>query len=207
MTDETTECNEQAAALTLHASSPAPGPGLETPTEYTPPAILEAAHEVLGCAIDLDPASSDAQQELSPVKAARYHTVDDEVGLTSTWRGRVWFNPPYARGWIRSLRRQDGSVLPSGRHGRWHPPRTNSATETKWWRMAVQALVTPYVSHWPASGFSNCATRRALSRGGSSPSHPHTLFYFGPDPSTFAKVFDRFGPVFPKPLGKEGKPI
>jgi hypothetical protein len=43
----------------------------------------------------------------------------------------------------------------------------------------------------------------ALSPGGSSPSHPHTLFYFGPDPSTFAKVFARFGLVFPKPLAVE----
>src|SRR5215472_4050984 len=65
---------------------------------FTPPDILEAAYEVLG-AIDLDPASSDAQQALSPVKAAKYFTVENN-GLDRSWCGRVWCNPPYARGWI-----------------------------------------------------------------------------------------------------------
>ena len=65
---------------------------------YTPPDILVAACKVLG-AIDLDPASSDAQQALSPVKAVRYFTVENS-GLDRPWCGRVWLNPPYARGWI-----------------------------------------------------------------------------------------------------------
>src|SRR5215813_2992393 len=65
---------------------------------YTPPDILEAAREVLGT-IDLDPASSAAQQALSPVKAANYFTIKNS-GLDRPWFGRVWLNPPYARGWI-----------------------------------------------------------------------------------------------------------
>jgi hypothetical protein len=163
MTDQTTECNEQAAALPARQLT-----GARTWTGdtewYTPPAILEAAHEVLG-AIDLDPASSDAQQELSPVKAARYHTVDDS-GLDVPWRGRVWLNPPYARGWIdrfvammvQSYQAGDmvaGILL------------TNSATETKWWRMAAGACDAVC---FPTGRVRFLKLRNgALSRGGSSP--------------------------------------
>ena len=33
------------------------------------------------------------------MKAAHYYTILDN-GLERPWRGRVWLNPPYARGWI-----------------------------------------------------------------------------------------------------------
>ena len=65
---------------------------------YTPANILEAVAEVLG-AIDLDPASSAAQQAHATVKATRYFTIADN-SLEQRWRGRVFLNPPYARGWI-----------------------------------------------------------------------------------------------------------
>jgi hypothetical protein len=47
----------------------------------------------------------------------------------------------------------------------------------------------------------------ALSTGGSSPSHPHTLFYFGPDAAGFTRVFQRFGLVFSAAQKKEGRRI
>jgi hypothetical protein len=123
---------------------------------YTPPTILEAARGVLG-AIDLDPASSDAQQVMSPVKATRYHTVDDS-GLDMPWRGRVWLNPPYARGRID---RFVGKMVWSYQTGDMVAGilLTNSATETSGggWR---RGLATPYVSPPAASGFLNCATAR-----------------------------------------------
>jgi hypothetical protein len=74
---------------------------------------------------------------------------------------------------------------------------TNSATESKWWRMAAGACDAVC---FPTGRVRFLKMRNgALSPGGSSPSHPHTLFYFGPDPSTFAKVLARFGLVFPNP--------
>jgi DNA N-6-adenine-methyltransferase (Dam) len=84
--------------------------------------------------IDVDPASSDAQQERAPVKAATYYTVENS-GLDKPWNGRVFLNPPYARGWIdrfvakmvaayQTGEMQQGIML------------TNSATETKWWQHA-----------------------------------------------------------------------
>ena len=62
---------------------------------YTPANILEAVAEVLG-AIDLDPASSAAQQAHATVKATRYFTIADN-SLEQRWRGRVFLNQPYAR--------------------------------------------------------------------------------------------------------------
>ena len=62
----------------------------------TPPKIVELAREVLGV-IDLDPASSDAAQEI--VVAVNYFTKQRD-GLKFEWHGRVFMNPPYSRGVI-----------------------------------------------------------------------------------------------------------
>ena len=60
----------------------------------TPPHIVELARELLG-AIDLDPASSDEAQKV--VAADTYYTKERD-GLSHTWSGRVFMNPPYSRG-------------------------------------------------------------------------------------------------------------
>jgi hypothetical protein len=71
---------------------------------------------------------------------------------------------------------------------------TNSATETKWWRMAADAC--------DAVCFPRGRIRflkledGVLTPGRSAPSHPHCLFYFGPDAAQFESVFRRFGKVF-----------
>jgi hypothetical protein len=66
--------------------------------------------------------------------ATRYFTIDID-GLAQPWRGRVFCNPPYARGWIdrfvakflaehQAKNMQQGLLL------------TNASTETKWWQAA-----------------------------------------------------------------------
>jgi hypothetical protein len=58
---------------------------------YTPPAIIERVRTVLG-SITLDPASDPVPQ--SWIQATHYFTQDDD-GLSKTWFGRVFLNPPY----------------------------------------------------------------------------------------------------------------
>jgi phage N-6-adenine-methyltransferase len=164
---------------------------------YTPAPILEAACEVMG-GIDLDPASSDAQQGQASVKAAQYFTIGTN-GLAYPWCGRVWLNPPYARGWIdlfvekmvasyRSGEMQTGILL------------TNSSTETKWWHMAANACDAVCFPKKRIRFLKVVGDK--LTPGRKSPSHPHTLFYFGPDTARFARVFGGFGLVFPPPYRK-----
>jgi ParB family chromosome partitioning protein len=162
---------------------------------YTPTPILEAAYEVMG-GIDLDPASSDAQQTQTTVKASQYFTIVDN-GLERPWRGRVWLNPPYARGWIdvfvakmvasyRSGEMQTGIML------------TNSATETNWWQTAANACDAMCFHKGRVRFFK--VMENKLTTGASAPSHPHTLFYFGPDIARFVQVFGRLGLVCPEPV-------
>lgn len=55
---------------------------------YTPPEVFSG----LGLIFDLDPCSPGAGK--SHVPALKHYTVEDD-GLTSSWNGTVWMNPPY----------------------------------------------------------------------------------------------------------------
>ena len=63
---------------------------------YTPSNLIDCARSFLG-AIDLDPASSALANET--VRAMTWYGVEQD-GLAQRWHGRVWMNPPYARGLI-----------------------------------------------------------------------------------------------------------
>ncbi len=60
---------------------------------YTPPAIIEAASNVMG-KIDVDPASSEIANKT--VGADTYYD-GKKNGLEQSWKGRVWLNPPYSQ--------------------------------------------------------------------------------------------------------------
>jgi phage N-6-adenine-methyltransferase len=161
---------------------------------YTPQNILEAAAEVLG-AIDLDPASSAAQQAHAAVKATRYFTIADN-SLEQRWRGRVFCNPPYARGWIDVFVEKMVSAYRAGDMSA-GILLTNSSTETDWWHRAAAAC-DALCFHKRRIRFLKVVDG-ALTRGSSAPSHPHTFFYFGDDVRRFAQVFRRFGLVLREP--------
>jgi ParB family chromosome partitioning protein len=166
---------------------------------YTPGYLLEAAAQVMG-GIDLDPASSDAQQAAAPIKAARYFTIEDD-GLTKPWCGRAFLNPPYAARLIdifvaKLLAERQIGNLQQG------VLLTNSSTETRWWHAAA--------SHCDAICFLRGRVRflklvnGILTRGSSSPSHPHSIFYFGREVARFTRVFQDYGLIVPPPLSATG---
>jgi len=77
---------KQTDALDFYASS-------KNNEWYTPPEYIEAARRVMG-SIDLAPASCAKAQEI--VNAERYYTVRDD-GLSHSWYGNIFLNPPYGR--------------------------------------------------------------------------------------------------------------
>lgn len=87
-------------------------------TWLTPPWILKPLGR-----FDLDPAAS--IENPGWTGAARQYTETDD-GLSQTWEGRVWLNPPYGRGiekWLQKLTEHgDGIALVFAR------------TDTKTWQ-------------------------------------------------------------------------
>ena len=144
---------------------------------YTPSEYIEAAREVMG-GIDLDPASCEVAN--LTVKATRFFDITTD-GLTQPWEGRIWLNPPYARGLINrfvdKLREEffvhkrvtEAIVL------------VNNATETPWFQnMAREASAICFPSSRirffePVEG-KNGAVESVRIKG--SPLQAQAIFYF-----------------------------
>jgi hypothetical protein len=146
---------------------------------YTPKEYIERAVAVMG-AIDLDPASSQAANEL--VGAVTYYTSDTD-GLCQEWRGRVFMNPPYASELIgrfadklvQSPDITEAIVL------------VNNATETRWFRVLAekaQAICFPAgrVKFW------NPATPETAT-----PLQGQAVLYIGNNKERFYEQFRTIG--------------
>ena len=66
---------------------------------YTPSKFIESARKVMG-SIDTDPASCEVANKT--VKATTFYSIEDD-GLSKTWTGNVWMNPPYASGLVNKF--------------------------------------------------------------------------------------------------------
>lgn len=149
---------------------------------YTPPAVIVMANEVMG-GIDLDPASSDAANEF--VKARRYFTAEDN-GLVHAWTGRVWMNPPYAKGhvdkFVEKLTKhyRDGDISQA-------IVLVNNATDAGWFNLLAEQSAAI------------CFTRgriKFLNAEGepeNSPLQGQALLYFGDREVQFIGAFSRLG--------------
>lgn len=156
----------------------------------TPAWILEVARKVMG-GIDLDPASSH--------HANRYHVYaktyyDKHIdGLSQPWRGKVWLNPPYARGIINQfvdkliLHWQAGDITQA-------VVITNNATETTWGQALAEhctafCLLRGRVKYLKPNGES-----------ANSPLQGQVLWYFGGNPNlgTFHTACLPYGIVMAK---------
>lgn len=150
---------------------------------YTPSEYIEMAREVLG-RIDLDPASSDAAQE---VVMAEAHFTEQNDGLSQDWNGLVWLNPPYAQPHITNFvakmveERRSGRVIAA-------IMLTHNYTDTAWFHEAANTadaicFTRGRVKFYNADG--NVA----------APTQGQAFFYFGNNVVSFASVFQRAGIV------------
>jgi transcriptional regulator with XRE-family HTH domain len=77
-------------AFYAHAGNSSNHHGWETPKD-----LLEQLYQVFGI-FDLDPCSPTSNGRTAPVKAKVHYTEDDD-GLSLSWFGTVFVNPPYGR--------------------------------------------------------------------------------------------------------------
>jgi hypothetical protein len=101
---------------------------------YTPPEVVAAARTLLG-AIDLDPASCAAANEV--VRASRYYSFRED-GLALPWHGRVWINPPFPwLPWVPKLLAEWRVVGISPASSPWRRPALpRPGISRRWWRPA-----------------------------------------------------------------------
>ena len=151
---------------------------------YTPALYVEAARRVLN-GIDLDPASSDAAQET--VQAERYYTAADD-GLSKSWSGSVWLNPPYERELIgqfteklhESLASQGGAVTDA-------ILLTNNSTDVGWFQdIAPSADAICFVR-------GRISFNDETGQPKNKPLQGQMFMYFGPSPVRFIEEFSQFG--------------
>jgi len=145
---------------------------------YTPQQYLEAAREVMG-GIDLDPASHPIAQTF--IQAREFFTAADD-GLSKTWHGRIWLNPPYAQPLMANFVRKLVREVTAGNVSQ-AIMLTHNYTDTAWFHeaQAVAALL--------------CFTRGRISFVGAKgpPTQGQAFFYFGNAVDQFRSVFSAFG--------------
>lgn len=149
---------------------------------YTPAEYIVAAREVMG-GIDLDPATSEVAQQT--VQAAQYYTKQDD-GLSLSWHGRVWLNPPYAQPLIGQFINKLASEFVSGGVEQAIMV-TNNCTDTAWFHSAAR-LASRLCFPLGRIRFAN-----PEKPTGESPLQGQTFFYYGPGLDRFAEVFGAFG--------------
>jgi hypothetical protein len=151
---------------------------------YTPPNFIASARAVMG-GIDTDPASSEIANQT--VKAKRFFTKEDD-GLSQTWKGNVWMNPPYAQPLISNFAEAVAYKYNAGEFKQ-AIVLVNNATETQWFqRMAGVAAAICF----PKSRV------RFLDPEGNpgAPLQGQAILYFGKNPEKFAAEFNQYGATF-----------
>lgn len=149
---------------------------------YTPAEYIAAAREVMG-GIDLDPATSEAAQQT--VQAAQYYTAKDD-GLSLSWHGRVWLNPPYSQPLIGQFIGKLSSEYETGGVEQAIMV-TNNCTDTEWFHRAVRLAS---MMCFPRGRIRFANPERPT---GESPLQGQTFFYYGGEMRRFKDIFGAFG--------------
>lgn len=147
---------------------------------YSPPEIVEAAREVMGC-INLDPASSEIANKT--IKADFYYW---QLGLVLNWDGNIWLNHPFSRInnplWIKKLI----SEYEAGRTKQ-ACCITYAATSELWFKPLhnyLQCYLIPRTNYYLPDG----TKKKGVTKGS-------VVTYLGSDILRFRRVFSEFGAV------------
>ena len=148
---------------------------------YTPSEFIESARKTMGV-IDLDPASCSAANVV--VKARKFYSIADD-GLSKSWGGCVWLNPPYAADLVVKFAEKLAENVISGNVTQ-ACVLVNNATETKWMQAFVEvasAVCFPAgrVKFWQPD------------KDSSSPLQGQIIIYIGGKPAAFVSEFNKFG--------------
>lgn len=140
----------------------------------TPPEIVDLVVDVLG-KIDLDPCCNDGDQNVPAKHVLR--RVDD--GLTHTWHGKIYMNPPYGRAvgdWAAKLVEQFTSGI---------------ATEAI--ALVAARVDTEWFQHF--APYTVCFIRGRLKFGDAdnSATFPSAAIYLGKNKKRFVQVFSSMG--------------
>lgn len=143
----------------------------------TPPEIVERVEQVLGT-IDLDPCSNDGKPNVPAIKV--YRKKDD--GLSRSWTGRVYMNPPYGRGideWVQKL---DAEFI------------AGNVTEAI--ALVPARTDTDWFEEFRDYGICLLHGRLKFGDAENSAPFPSALVYLGDNLAGFAKVFEDLGDTF-----------
>jgi len=144
----------------------------------TPPEILDLVVSVFG-EIDLDPCSN--SKEAPNVPAALHYTEGDD-GLSQSWHGRIYMNPPYGRvlgDWIHKLVEEFEC-----KHITEAIALVPSRTDTQWFRELKQYPRCFIWGRLKFGGCANCAT------------FPSMAVYLGDNRARFVEVFSEIGDIY-----------
>ena len=155
---------------------------------YTPKEYADAARVVMG-KIDLDPASCEEAQK--NIGAKKYYTEDDN-GLSKTWSGAIWLNPPYSKTegesnqaiWSHRLvsEYESGNVIQA-------ILLVKAALGYKWFEELWDIAPAVCFARNRLSFILEDGTDEGQSKQGTA------FFYFGNNIEKFIEVFTRFGRV------------
>ena len=150
---------------------------------YTPDDYLQAAREVMGGAIALDPASSEIANQR--VQADRFFSASDN-GLGRPWKAEtLWMNPPYSQPAIRLFSEKLAEEWQAGNLGQ-AIALTHNYTDTKWFHTLASAC--------DAICFTRGRIKFVSPEGKeAAPTQGQAFFYFGANVEQFQRSFSAFG--------------